>query len=160
MLESSGGGDRRATGPHEDPMEHIRTRLFSIDEANRLLPYLEQSLDTLATLSREILALRREIEVLGAIAGSGASADSPDVRDLREKGARSEELLGRFRDLLREVGARGCVLRDLELGLVDFYTRSGDGVVCLCWRRGEPEITHWHPVDQGFAGRRPLSELR
>ncbi len=141
-------------------MEHIRTRLFSIDEANGLLPYLEQTLDTLATLSREVLALRREIEVLGAIAGSGASAGSPDVRDLREKGARCEELLGRFRDLLREVGARGCVLRDLEIGLVDFYTRSGAGVVCLCWRRGEPEITHWHPVDQGFAGRRPLSELR
>jgi len=140
-------------------MEHIRTKLFSIEEANGLLPYLEQSLATLADLSRDLMALRREIEVLSAIAGSGASAGSVDVRELREKGARSEEMLGRVRDLLKEIAGRGCIVRDLEIGLVDFYSMTAARVVCLCWRRGEPQITHWHPVDQGFAGRRPLSEL-
>ncbi len=141
-------------------MEHIRTKLFTIEEANRLVPYLEQSLGLLADLSRNLTALRREIEVLSAIAGSGASAGNPDVRAMREKGARSEEMLGRFRELLREIARRGCILRDLEVGLVDFHTMAAGRIVCLCWRRGESEITHWHPVDQGFAGRRPLSELR
>ena len=141
-------------------MEHIRTRLFTVEEANRLVPYLEESLASLENLSRDLAVLRREIEVLAAIAGSGASAGNADVRALREKGVRSEEMLGRFRERLREVAGRGCVLRDLEIGLVDFHTTSAGRIVCLCWRRGEPEITHWHPMDQGFAGRRPLSELR
>jgi hypothetical protein len=140
-------------------MEHIRTKLFSIEEANHLLPRLEQALGALAEMSREVAALHREIEVLGAIAASGASTENADLRELREKAARTEDLLGRLRDGLRGITAHGCILRDLEIGLVDFYTMAGGRVVCLCWRRGEPEIAHWHPVDQGFAGRRPLSEL-
>ena len=140
-------------------MEHIRTKLFSIEEANRLLPHLEQSLDTLAAMSRDLAALRRDIEVLTAIAGSGASARNPDLRELREKGARSEEILKRFRETLRGIAGHGCILRDLDIGLVDFYTMTQGRVVCLCWRRGEPQIAHWHPIDQGFSGRRPLSEL-
>jgi hypothetical protein len=42
---------------------------------------------------------------------------------------------------------------------VDFYTMAGGRIVCLCWRRGEPRIEHWHPVDEGFSGRRPLEDL-
>jgi len=32
-------------------------------------------------------------------------------------------------------------------------------VVYLCWRRGETHIGHWHPLDEGFSGRRSLDEL-
>ena len=55
-------------------MERIRNKIFSVEEANRLIPALEGALDTLAGIAREATALRREIDVLGAIAGSGASA--------------------------------------------------------------------------------------
>ena len=60
---------------------------------------------------------------------------------------------------LNDLASSGCILRDLDLGLVDFYTMAKDRVVCLCWRRGEPCVTHWHPTDEGFSGRRPLAEL-
>ena len=64
-----------------------------------------------------------------------------------------------FRHTLAEASGLGCIIRDLELGLVDFYTMAGGRIVCLCWRRGEPKIEHWHPVDEGFSGRRPLEDL-
>src|SRR5512143_3529925 len=132
-------------------MERIRNKIFSVDEANRLLPDLERSLDSLSAIAREATALRREIEVLGAIAVSGASDESPDVRALREKERSQAALLERFRAELAAVARHGCILRDLDLGLVDFYTMAHGRVVCLCWRRGEPRIEHWHPLDEGFS---------
>jgi len=140
-------------------MERIRNKIFSVEEANQILPDLERSLDALSAIAREATLLRREIEVLGAIAGSGASEASPDVRALREKERSQVVLLERFRNDLAAIAQHGCILRDLDLGLVDFYTMAHGRVVCLCWRRGEPRIEHWHPLDEGFSGRRPLTEL-
>lgn len=140
-------------------MDQIGAKIYSVEEANRLIPWLEESLETLAETAREVSLLNRELTVLGAIAVTGATSQSEDMRELAEKRAREKELLARFRAQLAEVAGRGCILRDLEIGLVDFYTLARDRIVCLCWRRGEPEIGHWHPVDQGFSGRRPLSEL-
>ncbi len=140
-------------------MERIRNKIFSVEEANRLLPALEGALGTLVGMARDATTMRREIEVLAAIAGSGASDESPDVRLLREKERLQGEAMERFRSELAMIGQHGCILRDLELGLVDFYTMAQGRVVCLCWRRGEPRIEYWHSLDEGFSGRRPLSEL-
>lgn len=142
-----------------NPMERIRNKVFSLEEANALLPYLESVLGDLTGLGREISGLRREIEVLSAIESAGASGSNADVRALRSKEAEYVERTQRFRALLGDVTARGCLVRDLDIGLVDFYTMAKGRVVCLCWRRGEPRIGHWHPVDEGFSGRRPLEDL-
>jgi len=140
-------------------MERIRNRIFSVEEANRLIPYLEQALGSLSASARDIAALQREVQVLTAIESTGATSKSHDVRELREKEQRCARMLEEFRASLHEIASRGCILRDLDLGLVDFYTMARDRVVCLCWRLGEPRITHWHTTDEGFSGRRPLSEL-
>lgn len=140
-------------------MERIRSRIFTVEEANQLLPYLDEALDRLAALGRSVTGLKREIEVLRAIAGSGASDTNPDLRALGEQEDAYEAEVERFRSLLAEVSRHGCIVRDLELGLVDFYTVHREQIVCLCWRRGEPRIGHWHPVDEGFSGRRPLDDL-
>ena len=140
-------------------MERIRNKVFSVDEANGLIPFLERALGDLTAQGREIAALRREMEVLSAIESAGASGGNADVRALRSKEAEYQERAQRFHALLRDVTGRGCLVRDLEVGLVDFYTMAKGRVVCLCWRRGEPRIGHWHPVDEGFSGRRPLEDL-
>ena len=124
-----------------------------------MIPYLTQAMASLTAMAREIGGLQREIQVLGAIESTGATSRNQDVRALREKEARSATLLEEFRAALHEIASHGCVLRDLDLGLVDFYTMARDRVVCLCWRLGEPEISHWHTTDEGFSGRRPLAEL-
>jgi len=140
-------------------MERIRNKVFSLDEANGLIPFLERTLGDLTALGREITALRREIQVLSAIESAGASDSNADVRALRSKEAEYAERTQRFHAVLRDVTGRGCLVRDLEIGLVDFYTMAKGRVVCLCWRRGEAQIGHWHPVDEGFSGRRPLEDL-
>ncbi|HKQ19662.1 MAG TPA: hypothetical protein VJW75_07950, partial [Candidatus Eisenbacteria bacterium] len=66
-------------------MERMRNKIFSLEEANRLIPYLEETLSTLSTVGREVTGLRREIEVLTAIADSGATLGNADVTSLREK---------------------------------------------------------------------------
>jgi hypothetical protein len=140
-------------------MERIRNRVFSVEEANRLLPYLEQALGGLNAQARAIASLQSEMRVLSVIEDSGASGRNADVRELREKETGLTRLTEEFRAALHEVASQGCILRDLDLGLVDFYTMSRHEIVCLCWRVGEARISHWHTVDEGFSGRRPLSEL-
>jgi len=140
-------------------MERIRNKIFSVEEANGLIPYLEATLVKLCARARDLGALQGEIQVLNAIESSGATSRNLDIRDLREKEARCARMLEEFRAALHEVASRGCILRDLDLGLVDFYTMARDQVVCLCWRLGEARVRHWHTTDEGFSGRRPLSEL-
>ena len=140
-------------------MDQLGAKIFSVEEANRLIPYLEQSLETLSRTAREIGGLQRELEVLAAIAATGVTKENPDLRELGEKKHHQKDLIDRYRALLAEVAGQRCILRDLDVGLVDFYATSQGRIVCLCWRRGETEIAHWHPMDQGFSGRRPLSEL-
>jgi hypothetical protein len=60
---------------------------------------------------------------------------------------------------LAEIESYGCVIKDLEIGLVDWFGKNGDRVVLLCWRFGEPEVAYFHDVEAGFAGRRPIAEL-
>ena len=62
--------------------------------------------------------------------------------------------------LAGEIESTGCVLRDLDTGLVDFPFRArGGATVFLCWRVGEPAIGFWHGPDEGFAGRQPITRL-
>ena len=51
---------------------------------------------------------------------------------------------------------RGCLVKDIARGLVDFYSLSGDRLIFLCWQLGERAVDHWHTLEGGFAGRQPL----
>lgn len=59
-------------------------------------------------------------------------------------------------DALNDVG---CLIKDMDEGIVDWYASRGDRDVLLCWKLGEKEVAFWHDSDTGFAGRRPISEL-
>ncbi|MBI3997888.1 MAG: DUF2203 domain-containing protein [Armatimonadetes bacterium] len=73
-----------------------------------------------------------------------------------ERQAAFDALSQEFGRLIDDVDARGVVLRDLEEGLVDFPARARGMPIFLCWRVGEPRITFWHGVTEGFAGRKPI----
>jgi hypothetical protein len=64
--------------------------------------------------------------------------------------------LGRLHDLLREFQSRDIQLKDPKRGLVDFPALLDGREVFLCWEKSEADITHWHAIDEGFAGRQPL----
>jgi hypothetical protein len=132
-----------------------KPRLFTVAEANALLPrlniLLEQQMELLSELDAGLEALR-------ALGGDPddlepAPSDSPAVREAKAVLQRKAEA---FRAGWTEVEATGAVVKDVRLGLLDFYGRLDGQLVWLCWRYGEPAVGHWHALDRGFASRSPL----
>jgi hypothetical protein len=58
--------------------------------------------------------------------------------------------------LICRIQSLGCVVKDIDLGLIDLpATREGQPIY-LCWKAGEPAVAYWHGIDEGFASRKPL----
>ena len=70
--------------------------------------------------------------------------------------ARLRVLVEQITAAVERINEMGCLVKDLDVGLVDFYALRDDEPVFLCWQFGEPAVTHWHPLDEGFAARQPL----
>jgi hypothetical protein len=133
----------------------VRITLFRVEEANRLLAEIRPRVERLRAQKREFDRLDARREVL-QVATSGADEANPDARELAtltEKRQRVGALIARE---LGELQDSGVLVKDLDRGLCDFYALMGDRLVFLCWQLGEPEVAHWHSLEGGFAGRRPL----
>jgi hypothetical protein len=133
----------------------VKLTVFSLAEANRAVIELRPRLERLVRARKDHDRAQRRIEVL-AVALSGAGPDNPDRTELHELHDRRTRLGHEISEGIRGIQERGCLVKDLDIGLLDFYAISGDRLIFLCWHLGEREITHWHPLDGGFAARRPL----
>jgi hypothetical protein len=122
-------------------------RLFTVEEANALLPILQEILNDLA-VHRDALrekAPHMEPILRGSIGNGGGRAGS-------EYGLETYRLylaVERIRDL-------GVVLKDLDVGLLDFPHERDGRIVFLCWHPPEERVSYWHDLDAGYAGRQPL----
>lgn len=114
-------------------------RSFTPAEANKTLPLVKR-------IVADILEKGRELRVLG-----------PRQRE-DEVRPRIKELETELKGLLSELQAVGCEYKDFgfERGLVDFPAHYDGEDVYLCWCSDEAEVTHFHPVEQGFAGRQQI----
>lgn len=117
---------------------------YTVEEANALLPYLAPTLVELRDRSEEAARIKEQMDA--AAATNGGSTD-------RERWART---LARVQELMERLEEWEIALRDLNSGLVDFPAVIEGSDAYLCWRLGEPEVSHWHSPDDGFRGRRPL----
>jgi len=131
-------------------------RFFTPEEANRELEVLRPLVERLVEERRALASLAAELEQERAVvAGNGGSLEPGRLTGLEE--AASEAAAGLTR-LLEKIDALGVQVKDLDRGLMDFPARhpeSGEPVL-LCWELGEPEVGHWHGLEEGFAGRKPL----
>ncbi len=128
-------------------MEPSFPRLFTVEEANALLPRLKKLLDDLA-LHRD--ALREKTPHLEPILQSAASNGGGRVGS--EYGVEAYNLylaIERIREL-------GVLLKDLDSGLLDFPHERVGRVVFLCWHPPEERIGYWHEIQAGYQGRQPL----
>ena len=134
-------------------------KLYTAEQASALIPYLEAKMKRIRSTKRELDATARRLDVLRLISDITAGADpgNPDAKSRERTQARAHHLTHEIEEELESIQARGCVVKDLDEGLVDFYALRGDRLVFLCWKSGEEVVAHWHPLDRGFASRRPLS---
>jgi hypothetical protein len=133
----------------------VKLTLFSVEEANRAVIELRPALEELVHSKGELDRLQSSIDVHG-LALAGATAENPDSKVLRIMMERRDRLAERLRNGAQAIQRRGCLIKDLDRGLVDFYSVAGDRLIFLCWQLGESEVTHWHTLEAGFAGRQRL----
>jgi hypothetical protein len=135
----------------------MKITLFSAEQATNMARELTPELERLVRLRRYAARIERQLEVM-SLALAGASADNPDASEMRTLVERRQELAAQARDGLRLIHDRGCIVKDLDRGLIDFYALAGDRLVFLCWQLGEKEVSHWHTLAGGFSTRQPLDK--
>lgn len=129
-------------------------RLFNLDEANALVPWLEQRFAAMQPLRAELVEQQeRLLELLGRRRSNGHSSSEAEIAEAENGVAR---LTGRLQEAVGEIMDAGILVRDIGRGLVDFPALRDGDMVHLCWQRGEAAVEWWHPTDTGFGGRRRL----
>jgi hypothetical protein len=128
-------------------------RVFTVQRANSALPLVRRIVqDIVAEHPRwKDLVARYELAAAGARPEWG---ESPEQLALRGE---IDAVALRINGFVDELGQVGCLLKGFEDGLVDFYGLQEGRLVFLCWRLGEDQVTHWHELDAGVAGRQPIT---
>jgi hypothetical protein len=121
-------------------------RLFTLDEANALIPQLRPLLERLREAQRTLADTALLQRLRSAAAGNGGGVAAREVLATGDEFAR----------ISSEIEDLGVVVRDPATGLVDFPAERDGEPVFLCWRVEEAEVAHWHDRDSGYMGRRPL----
>ena len=124
-------------------------KLFTIQEANALLPSVRVILAKIQRAHRRLSLYRDEARKAAEAAEQGGGGI--------EQGVAYAIVLTELTSEMSELDTLGVQLKDFERGRIDFPSLRDGRVVLLCWQLGEgDELEWWHDVDAGFAGRTPL----
>jgi len=133
----------------------VAERYFTVADVEALIPELARIMEPVMSAHAEVSATQERMQAEQqriAMAGGGVL----DRRAWRADKDKVERLTGEIRRGLGEIVELGGAPKDLGLGLVDFLHLRDGREVNLCWRYGEREIRHWHGLEEGYAGRKPL----
>jgi hypothetical protein len=132
-------------------------RYFSRREAESLLPMIGEYLDEARKHKEAVDGLEEEItrETSRIMLVGGCIPPYSKISKVKNEHAL---VTARLEAVVEKIQDTGCLVKDLDVGLVDFPTLRGGEEVYLCWKLGEERITFWHGTEEGFAGRKPLDE--
>jgi hypothetical protein len=130
-------------------------RIFTLDQAQSLLPVLESLLRTAISAKKLMDEVDREQQAMNhrIFLNGGTYLNIVPLARRKAERARAEQ---RAKDALAEIDSIGVQVKDLEIGLLDFPCEIDGQIILLCWKLGEKSITHWHGTQEGFAGRKPI----
>jgi hypothetical protein len=132
-------------------------RTFTLQEAQTLLPVLQSLLRTAIAAKHDAEDIERDFEQLRTrLFTTGGML--LDIKHWARRRAERDKAVQRVKDALAEIDAIGVQVKDLDIGLLDFPCVVEDRLILLCWKLGEEKIAHWHSVEEGFAGRKPIDE--
>jgi hypothetical protein len=130
-------------------------RFFTLQQAEQLLPSVASAIGEAISLKAEYQRLESEWERFSqrmAVSG-GMRVDRGQVIEQKH---RREEAAAALKQAIDHVHQFGCLVKDLDIGLIDFPTLFQGEEVYLCWKLGEAGIQYWHGVHEGFRGRKPI----
>ena len=133
--------------PPKGPPAARVVRRFTLAQANSTLPLVRRIVGDIVQAHASASARRDDVE------------RSTGTKEAAVAQQALEMAIERLEDLIDELEDVGAELKDYQNGLVDFVGRHEGRDVYLCWKLGEEAITHWHELDAGFAGRKPVALL-
>ncbi len=122
-------------------------RFFTVEEADDILPKLIAVVEDIRSLKMEIASQIPELEPV---------LSKAKINGGHKNGANYVLKLTKFYDCLSSITEIGCVLKDMDLGLIDFPSIRDAREVYLCWRLGEDRVRFWHELNTGFSARKSL----
>jgi hypothetical protein len=132
----------------------VPKRLFTPAEANTALEEVRPVAELLVAVRTRMRELvETQSRLVTAIGGNGGGYAATDLNVAQ---AELEQLDAQAASLIEQLDELGIVVKDLDLGLLDFPALRDGEEVELCWQVGEPSVEHWHPVEAGFAGRKRI----
>jgi len=133
------------------------SRHFTLAQAEQLLPEVEQALRDALFHKSEYQAAEEELnQSTQRIRMAGGSRVNP--APILAARARRDTSGAALKEIFERVEELGVLIKDLDIGLIDFLSRYHGQDVCLCWKLGEDRIRFWHGMEEGFRGRKPIDE--
>lgn len=130
-------------------------KFFDLEQAEKLLPQLQRWLEIATGARKELAEIEQEyarmVEDVSLLGGRMI-----DVLHFSRRKQERKEWISQLQNTARKIEDSGCLLKDLEAGLVDFPCQVDGREVYLCWKSGETSIQFWHNTDEGFASRKPV----
>jgi hypothetical protein len=120
--------------------------VFSPEKANALIPVLTPLVEQLWAKRRELAIRLLESDPAIGVRHPGGTRPARRFTDLKAE----------IVHLINRIEAYGCVVKDIDLGLLDFPSIREGRPIYLCWKAGEPRLTHWHGTDESFVDRKTL----
>jgi len=132
-----------------EPSSIAGKKHFTLAEANRSLILVRRIVSDIVDHYTQLRALHETYQAL---------EEKGDVTRAEDTKLRYVAITDHLSELREELEDIGCELKDFEVGLVDFPALRDGREIFFCWKLGEAQIEHWHPVTSGFSGRRPIED--
>ncbi len=130
------------------------TRLFTLDQANAMLPLVRAIVRDIADLARELVDRKQRLELLVRDRPARKSElYSEELDQIEQDLEKDVQRLQAYVDELLELGVE---LKSPVDGLVDFPSIVDGKPALLCWKLDEPAVLYWHDLESGFAGRQTI----
>jgi hypothetical protein len=135
----------------------MNPKFFTIEEANALIGFLENALERVRRNRQRYLWLLEEVAILKLIVECGADEANRDSVELEDKTEEIKTVEAEIEKARASIRDAGCVLKDEDKGMVDFFSIQNNTVVYLSWKKGEDTVRFWRSIRDADANvRRPL----
>lgn len=137
------------------------SRYFTLKEVNQCIPMLETLFIDVMQLRVQIKSLYQQLNSIGYPPPKDekfkkSTQVPPDVLQYQ---AQFYALIESLREHVIKIQKTGCIIKDIETGLVDWPSKEQGRCILLCWKMGEKEVSRWHEINDGFSGRKSVGEL-